>query len=152
MKLACVWCIYRFNFKFVVRRLFLEWCLYLLLNMQNNEKNYERAKSEETEKQKKSYSIAKKILVRGHSFMKSTKESKFWTSTPSSPLSTNKFWSKLTPLSDLLNWHWPQTNTHTHTHTLDNFENFLEKFNSKVNIATYSLQVKYKRRFRMKTV
>ena len=30
--------------------------------MQNNEKNYEREKSEETEKQKKSYSIAKKNL------------------------------------------------------------------------------------------
>ena len=43
----------RFIFKFVLPRLFLKLWLSLLLNIQNNEKNYEGAESEETKKNKK---------------------------------------------------------------------------------------------------
>ena len=41
--------------------------------MQNIEKNYERAESEETKKTKKIISNLKKEFVRGHSFMASAK-------------------------------------------------------------------------------
>ena len=50
MRLTCVLCTFRFILKFVLIGLFLK---SLLLNMQNNEKNYERAESEETKKNKK---------------------------------------------------------------------------------------------------
>ena len=49
------------------------------------------------------------------------------------PLSTNiQFWSKHTPLLDLLNWHLPLSSNQ------GNFGIFLENFNNEINIVTYS--------------
>ena len=49
------------------------------------------------------------------------------------PLSTNiQFWSKHTPLLDLLNWHSPPSSHQ------GNFGIFLENFNNEINIVTYS--------------
>ena len=53
--------------------------------MQNSENNCEGAEREE--KEKESYSIAKKDLARDHSFMTSAKQSKIQTTPPSSFLS-----------------------------------------------------------------
>ena len=61
---------------------FFKLCLSLLFNMQNSEKYYEGAESEERKNPwKKSYSVEENNLVRGHSFMMSAKKSKFRTPT-----------------------------------------------------------------------
>ena len=142
MKLTCVWCIFRFIFKLVLPLPFLTLWLPLLLNMENNEKNYEGAESKEKRKNKKIVLNSKKEFARVYSFITSARKSKVWTSTPSSPLSTNiQFWSNHTPLLDVLNWHstTSHTQTHTHTHnTLGNFGIFLKNFNNEVNIVKYS--------------
>ena len=99
MNLTCVWCIFRFIFKFALPRLFFKLQLSLLLNMQNNDKSYEGAKSEMTEKNKKTktYSIAKGNLERGHSFLTSAK--KVLISDPHLPLplypQTSRSWKSL---------------------------------------------------------
>ena len=69
-------------------------------------KNYERAESEETKKDKKNHIENKQEFVRGHSFMTSAKKPKFRILTPFSFLFTNiEFLSKQTPpLLDVLDW------------------------------------------------
>ena len=74
--------------------------------MQNNENNYEGAKRKQRKKNKQTKKhIAKKNLVRGHSFMSIAKKSlKFGYPVPT--LSTNnQFWSELNPLLKVANWH-----------------------------------------------
>ena len=96
MKLTCVWYIFRFISKFVLPCLFSELWLSLLLNMQNNENNYEGAKREQRKKIN-----SKKI--RGHLFM--------WFASlkfgpPSLTLFANiKFWSEVAPILNVVNWH-----------------------------------------------
>ena len=79
------------------------WLSLLLLNIQNNENNYEG--SGRSEKENKSYLITKKNLAKGHSFMTSAKKSRNQVHHPH-PLSIDiQFWSELTPLVDVFNWH-----------------------------------------------
>ena len=103
---TCVWCIFRFIFKIVLPHLFLN-CDYLFcLTCKSNQKNYERAESEETKKDKKKVFIIKKEFVRVHSFMTSAESLKFEPPPPSSPLCINiQFWSKRIPLLYVLNSH-----------------------------------------------
>ena len=68
-------------------------------------------------KTKKLYSIAKKNVVRDHSFM-------------TSAISTSiQFWSKRNKLLDVLNWH---------SITPGNLGIFLKNFNNEINIMMYN--------------
>ena len=70
--LTCVYCIFRLIFKFVLPCLFSKLWLSLLLNIQNNEKNYKVAESKEAKKKK----FNSKKWFGKESFMMSAKPSK----------------------------------------------------------------------------
>ena len=102
---TCVWCIFRFIFKFVLPHLFLKNCGYLFcLTCKSNQKTI---KSREwRDKERKKIFSSKKEFVRVHAFMMSAKSLKLESPRPSSPLCINiQFWSKWTSLLDILNSH-----------------------------------------------
>ena len=102
---TCVWCIFRFIFKFLLPRLFFLNCGYLFcLSCKNNTKTM---KEQTVKRQRKKYIFnSKKEFVSVHSFMTSTKSLKFELPAPSSSPCTNiQFWSKPIPLLDVLNSH-----------------------------------------------
>ena len=103
---TCMWCIFRFMFK-LFSLVFFKNCGYLFcLTCKNNQKDHERAESEETKKNKKIISNSKKEFVKVHSFMTSAKSLKFEPPHPSFPLCINiQFWSKRIPLLNVLNSH-----------------------------------------------
>ena len=105
-----VWCIFRFIFKFVLPCLLFLNCSYLFcLTCKNNKKTMKEQRVNRQRKTKKIIFNSKKEFVRDHSFMTSTKKSKFRTPTHLFPSIHNhpilKFWSKQIPLLDVLNSH-----------------------------------------------
>ena len=104
---TCMWCTFRFIFKFLLLRLFFKLWLSHLLNMQKQSKKL--WKSREWRDKEKIYIYifnSKKEFVRIHSFMRSTKSLKFDPPPHFSPLCINiQFWSKRIPLLDVLNLH-----------------------------------------------
>ena len=72
IKLTCVWCIVRFFLNLSFSSFFKLW-LCFLLKIQNNENNQKEEREKRERKTKKSYSVAKKNLVRDHSFRTSAK-------------------------------------------------------------------------------
>ena len=135
MNLTCVWCIFRFIFKFVLPRLFFKLQLSLLLNMQNNDKNYEGTKSEMTEKNKKTktYSIAKGNLERGHSFLTSAK--KVLISDPHLPL---PLYPQTSNFGLSTSYSWKSLIGIQHSPIPGYFRNLTQNFNNEINIVTYS--------------
>ena len=119
--------------------------LSLLLNMQNNEKNYEGAESEKAKKNKqtnkqtkKSYSIAKNNFVRSHSFMTSAKKVEISDQHPPLPLyPQTSYFGLSTP------HHWTSLTGIQNPPIHGNFEFFLENFNNEINTVTYSFFLCY---------
>ena len=151
--------------------------------MQKQKKNLWKSREwrdKEKQKQKKVIFNSKKEFVRNHSFMMSTKKSKFRTPTHLFPSIHNhpilKFWSKQIPLLDVLNSHskpahapWVISDSFLIANTYSiYYSHMYNKTDRKANgfspirhfvkgYCTFGffiieLQVKYKRSFRMETV
>ena len=134
MKLTCMWRIFRFIFKFVLPCLFLKCiCLFCLTcKKMDNENAYEGAETEERKKNKEIIFNSKIEFGKwSFIFFFPLEKLKFGPFSFFPNLFTNiQFWSKVTPLLDVLNRHSmspPQ-----------NFGIFLENVNYEINIVTYS--------------